>query len=232
MGTKYYDPEIGRFISQDSIDYADPETINGLNLYAYCANNPVMAVDPDGTMPKWLKWLIAGVTTVALVVGAVALTIVSGGIASPTLAFATQFGASILTGAAVGATLSLSTQAITTTDGNIDLGSFFIDVGVGAVSGAISFGAGQIFSAVGGGVGSYLNQITIKGLKVGRVFGNALPVVFGKIGSVSGGIAAGMFIDNHANILFNKRDSIQKRFYNNLQGGIFSNILDLIKYLW
>ena len=32
LQTRYYDPEIGRFISQDSIDYADPETINGLNI--------------------------------------------------------------------------------------------------------------------------------------------------------------------------------------------------------
>ncbi len=41
LQTRYYDPAIGRFISRDSIEYADPETINGLNLYAYCGNNPV-----------------------------------------------------------------------------------------------------------------------------------------------------------------------------------------------
>lgn len=27
----------------------DPERVNGLNLYAYCNNNPVMYIDPDGT---------------------------------------------------------------------------------------------------------------------------------------------------------------------------------------
>ena len=48
LQTRYYDPEIGRFISQDSIEYADPETINGLNLYAYCGNNPVMRCDYAG----------------------------------------------------------------------------------------------------------------------------------------------------------------------------------------
>ncbi len=48
LQTRYYDPELGRFISQDSIEYAAPETINGLNLYAYCANNPVMNIDPTG----------------------------------------------------------------------------------------------------------------------------------------------------------------------------------------
>ena len=48
LQTRYYDPETGRFISRDSIEYADPETICGLNLYAYCGNNPVMNVDPSG----------------------------------------------------------------------------------------------------------------------------------------------------------------------------------------
>ena len=32
----------------DDIDYLDPETIDGANLYAYCLNNPVMYVDPTG----------------------------------------------------------------------------------------------------------------------------------------------------------------------------------------
>ena len=49
LQTRYYDPEVGRFIFRDSIEYADPETICGLNLYAYCGNNPVMNVDPTGT---------------------------------------------------------------------------------------------------------------------------------------------------------------------------------------
>ena len=49
LKSRYYDPETGRFITIDDISYLDPETINGLNLYAYCGNNPVMNVDPDGT---------------------------------------------------------------------------------------------------------------------------------------------------------------------------------------
>ena len=48
LQTRYYDPEIGRFISPDSTKYLDPESINGLNLYAYCLNNPVMYEDPSG----------------------------------------------------------------------------------------------------------------------------------------------------------------------------------------
>ena len=48
LQTRYYDPTTGRFVTTDGIEYADPETLNGLNLYAYCGNNPVMNVDPDG----------------------------------------------------------------------------------------------------------------------------------------------------------------------------------------
>ena len=49
LKTRYYDPQIGRFISMDDVAYIDPETIGGTNLFAYCNNNPVMNVDPNGT---------------------------------------------------------------------------------------------------------------------------------------------------------------------------------------
>lgn len=48
LQTRYYDPEIGRFINADNIAYLDPKTINGCNLYAYCLNNPIMYYDPSG----------------------------------------------------------------------------------------------------------------------------------------------------------------------------------------
>ena len=54
LQTRYYDPEAGRFISRDSIEYATPETINGLNLYAYCGNNPLRYTDPNGNFIGWL----------------------------------------------------------------------------------------------------------------------------------------------------------------------------------
>ena len=49
--TRYYDPQIGRFINADTPEYLKPSKINGLNLYAYCGNNPVMYVDPSGHEP-------------------------------------------------------------------------------------------------------------------------------------------------------------------------------------
>lgn len=48
LNARYYDPEVGRFISADSTQFLEPNTVNGLNLYAYCVSNPVMNVDPSG----------------------------------------------------------------------------------------------------------------------------------------------------------------------------------------
>ncbi len=81
VSSRYYSPELCRWISPDSIEYLDPESINGLSLYAYCGNDPVNNYDPTGhfTLPNWAKWVIGGVAFV----GAVALTIISGGSLAP-----------------------------------------------------------------------------------------------------------------------------------------------------
>ncbi len=42
VSSRYYSPELCRWISPDDIEYLDPESVNGLNLYCYCFNNPVM----------------------------------------------------------------------------------------------------------------------------------------------------------------------------------------------
>ena len=48
LNSRYYDPQVGRFISADDTKYLDFEHINGLNLFAYCVNNPIMFVDYSG----------------------------------------------------------------------------------------------------------------------------------------------------------------------------------------
>ena len=68
LQTRYYDPQIGRFINMDGLEYLDPETVGGLNLYAYCNCNPVMYVDPTGT--------IATLTLISIIV--VALFAIAG----------------------------------------------------------------------------------------------------------------------------------------------------------
>ena len=67
LNARYYDPEVGRFISQDSIKYLAPETLNGINLFAYCLNNPVMGKDPQGTFGILASLLIVAAITLAVV---------------------------------------------------------------------------------------------------------------------------------------------------------------------
>lgn len=60
LKTRYYDPETCRFISMDDVSYLDPNTINGLNLYCYCLNNPIMYRDENGTISVLLAMILIG----------------------------------------------------------------------------------------------------------------------------------------------------------------------------
>ncbi len=46
-GARYYDPELGRFLTRD------PK--GGINQYSYCNNNPMKYVDPDGC--EFTNWI-------------------------------------------------------------------------------------------------------------------------------------------------------------------------------
>ena len=55
LRNRWYDPQTGRFLSQDPIGLA-----GGVNLYAYAGNNPVAYSDPFGLCPpEWMCQLIA-----------------------------------------------------------------------------------------------------------------------------------------------------------------------------
>ena len=129
LKSRYYDPVTGRFITIDDISYIDPETINGLNLYAYCGNNPVMRVDSNGT--SWWTDFWNGVGNwfkdnwVKLVIGAV--FIVAG--AAVTFFTAGMGTAGLL---AAGSALLASAKAVGI--------SMAVSAGIGAVVGGITGG--------------------------------------------------------------------------------------------
>ncbi len=72
LQSRYYDPEIGAFISPDSVDYLDVENIGGLNLYTYCYNNPVMYYDPSGYSAIIVGLIIGAIVGATVGFGAVA----------------------------------------------------------------------------------------------------------------------------------------------------------------
>lgn len=50
LGSRWYDPEIGRFINGDSY-ISTGQGIIGYNMFAYCNNNPVNMSDSSGDVP-------------------------------------------------------------------------------------------------------------------------------------------------------------------------------------
>ena len=126
--SRYYDPEVGRWLSIDHIAYLDVESIGGLNLYAYCGNNPVMYSDPSGNMPEWLKWTIG----IGIIVGLGVATVLTGGAAAAIL------GSAFL-GASVGGAVGIISGVSLDEDGfHFDSNKASIGFMLGSITGAIS----------------------------------------------------------------------------------------------
>ncbi len=51
LQTRYYDPEVGRFLNADGYIGANGDII-GYNMYAYCSNNPANSIDSSGCSLK------------------------------------------------------------------------------------------------------------------------------------------------------------------------------------
>ena len=54
LNSRYYDPQIRKFISADSITTSTGEDVFGYNLYSYCWNSPLGKADHDGHDPRAL----------------------------------------------------------------------------------------------------------------------------------------------------------------------------------
>ena len=86
LQSRYYDPEIGRFINADG-EIAGVGSVQGNNLFQYCFNNPVNMSDPTGQWPSWGQ-VFTAVVGVAIVAVAVAAVVTAG----PVLAAAVAVG--------------------------------------------------------------------------------------------------------------------------------------------
>ena len=154
LQTRYYDPEVGRFISQDDVSYLDPNSINGLNLYAYCGDNPVMGYDPDGTW-DWRKFWGAIVIFASAASLSVGIALCATGVGAPV--------GSILIGAGIGGLFgsagSAISQGIQNGWNNIDWGQIAIDGGAGFITGAlIASPLGGLATGIGVGVITFVQS--------------------------------------------------------------------------
>ena len=172
LQTRYYDPKVGRFLNIDSLDYADPETINGLNLFTYCGNNPVMNVDPEGTWSwKGFGMIMAAIAIVAVVAVATAVT---AGAAAAAIAGAAGFttlgveavGVTVATAALAGGlaagTGEIVNQVADKGAENINLGSVAISTASTAIDSALT--AGALFTGPTGTAALWGSRVLVAGI--------------------------------------------------------------------
>ena len=167
LKSRYYSPLLSKFINMDSTQYLEPGNIEGINLFSYCGNNPVMKLDDSGNLPKWQKWVIGGL----FIVAAVALTIATAGVGTLFAgAMGGGFVASIAGGAAAGAILGAASGALVNAGTQIitkDFDDFSLtELGKSALSGAIAGAlAGGLFGGIKYGLSAGKIARGVSGLK-------------------------------------------------------------------
>ena len=161
--SRYYDPEIGRFISQDSVEYIEPSSISGLNLYVYCGNDPINMYDPSGNFAISIGLLLAigGIVGAAIGAGAsvagqylangcswenfswgqLALDTVLGGVSGMLSMSPLGLGAMVAANAGLGFVGAVGGHLINGSD--FSKGSTWLDIG-------LSTGLGALVGLIGG----------------------------------------------------------------------------------
>lgn len=147
---RYYDSTLCMWLTPDSVEYIDSEAINGLNLYCYCAQNPVMHMDPNGC--AWWHWLIAAAVVVALAI-AVVYT-VGGALAAYGAIMAAMYGVAsssmvvtVLSYAFVGASLAFAGAVFAALSNSSSISDFMDEGDWGTI---ITVSGGGLFGAWGG----------------------------------------------------------------------------------
>ncbi len=190
FGARYYDPEIGRWLTQDPLGFGGKQ----LNLYVYVHNNPANMVDPDGEIAQFAIAVagaaIGGAVEAAKYFQAYQSGRISGaqyagliGVGATT-GVISSFGSGYLGGAlfgGVGSALNnVAEQKII--KGNINHADVGLSFGTGAVIGLF----GSAGTKLGRNIIKYpkLNELTVGGSPIinygaaGGLFGSAVATIF------------------------------------------------------
>ena len=149
LQSRYYDPIVKRFINADSYQDTDDGYL-GLNMFAYCLNDPVNREDANGlwSWKKALKIVVGAVATAA----AVAVTVATGGAAAPVLigvATSTVSGAAVRAVSHRVATGSWAGAGKAALDGAVD---GFMSGGLCALGGSVIGGAARTIKNARSGI--------------------------------------------------------------------------------
>jgi len=114
LQSRYYDPEIGRFINADAA-LGQIGNVQGSNMFAYAFNNPIMYDDPTGNWPK-LSTIFTVVAVAAAVVAVAAVCVATAGLATvAVVGGGTAFMATATTTAALGVAATAGKVALAAT---------------------------------------------------------------------------------------------------------------------
>ena len=173
LQSRYYDATLCRFLNRDNVNYLEPESIHGLNLYTYCNNNPIMFADPSGHEPKWwnpFSWFDNVSNTLKIIIGAAALavaiflTVATGGALLPLMV---SFVVGVATSAAIGGLIS-TVKGESFWDGAYD--GFSDGVLWGGIFALVAAAIGAIKYAVKGGQGAMAGTTKMTTIKKGQTF--------------------------------------------------------------
>lgn len=245
--TRYFVPEWGRWLNADNVGFLQFDNINGMNLFAYCNNNPVMYADPSG---EFIGSLIAGIIIGGLLSGSISAisaavrgedskhcwgAFVGGFITGAALGAATVLGGGLVVGAVKATALNISLISAYVTAGTFGagVGAYAVETLISGeqwnikeafANGAITMTQGILSFGIGAAMGS---AGMFECLKSGKGLMDAFKVTSAFFKTTGGGnILKTIFYGSMAYLGENLYPMIARSFMK----GIFTSAWNLIKY--